>query len=136
MRPIVMTMVVILAFGPASLLADQDSETRINRDKLYHGDPDDFTKAGCIAADKVYLLIPAYAEIVDKGLTQDDPEYWILMNKANEVFKRALSKTEDDHEYDLIGELGSIVINGKKAPDITAKVKKIVRELVKNKDQE
>ena len=134
MRSRVLLLAALLVLCPTGLLlGDRNSADKIDKDKIYHGDPEDFTKAGCIAADKIYILIPAYKEIVDKGLTQDDPEYWILMNKANETFKQALEETEDKHEYELIGELGAIVVKGKKAPNITRKVDKIVRQLVNRK---
>lgn len=111
------------------------SDVEIDRTKIYHGDPDDYTKPGVISASKVYDEIPEYKEIKEKGLTPADPKYWILMKKADKTCKKALEQTETEHGFDLIGEVGSIKIKGKKVPDITKKVVEIVKRIVKKKSR-
>ena len=107
-----------LACWPMASLASADIEVLVES-QIYHGDPDYARSAACISANEVFLAIPAYRKILDEKIDKSDPRYWLLMEEANRVFRRALRKCERDHGYDLIGELGSIRVDGAPAPDIT-----------------
>ncbi|MBI4613240.1 MAG: hypothetical protein HY720_06475 [Planctomycetes bacterium] len=120
---------VLLALG-APALAAPDIEA--DEDHVYYGDPDLAEKPGVISANTVFLEIPAYKRIVDEKIPKDDPRYWLLMEEANRIFMAALRATDRNHGYDLIGELGSIKVDGKPAPDITSTVVEEVRKIVRN----
>ncbi|MHC4600793.1 MAG: hypothetical protein ACYS47_17515 [Planctomycetota bacterium] len=102
------------------LVVASPGDVKINEKKIYYGDPDDFEKPGVIRIVKVFKAIPEYQEAKKKG--KDDPEYYILLEKANEKFFTALERVADDKGYDLIGEVGAIKIKGKKVPEITSAV--------------
>jgi hypothetical protein len=100
---------------------------QVDPQRLYRGDPADFRKAACVSADQIYDAIPAYQEIVDRGLTKDQPQYWILISKANQDFHDALVQAEKQLGYDLIGERGTIRIDANPPTDITAQLIKLLR---------
>lgn len=108
-----------LSAGPLASIASGDIEV-LDENQIYHGDPDYARTAGCISANEVFMAIPAYRKIIDEKIDKSDPRYWLLMEEANRIFRRALRRSERDHGYDLIGELGSILVDGAPAPDITA----------------
>ncbi len=107
-----------------TLAAEGDVE--IDENKIYYGDADDFEKAGVIKIVKVFKAIPEYVQAQKKG--KDDPQYYILLEKANQKFSSALEKVAGEKGYDLIGEAGSIKIKGKKVPDITSLVIKALKD--------
>lgn len=111
---------------PAVVVFAADAETEIDHQKVYYGDPDNFTKAGVISISKVFNEIPEYREAKKKG--KDDPQYYILLEKANQKFFSALERVSDDEGYDLIGEIGAIKIANKKVPEITRAVIKALPE--------
>ncbi|MHC5038545.1 MAG: hypothetical protein ACYTHM_14635 [Planctomycetota bacterium] len=102
---------------PLTSFAEESKDTEIDEKKIYFGDPEAFKKPGVIQILKVFEAIPEYQDAKKKG--KDDPEYYILMEKANQHFSKALEKVAADEKYDLIGEVGSIKIKGKKVPEIT-----------------
>ncbi|MHC4605718.1 MAG: hypothetical protein ACYTAF_02125 [Planctomycetota bacterium] len=88
---------------------------------VYYGSLDDAKKPAEIVAQKVFDKIPEYREIKNKGLDEDDPEYWSLLSKANDKFYEAVRTVAQDKGYDVVVEKGSADLK-KKAPDITQKV--------------
>ena len=100
--------------------ADQNKENyEIEEDQIYFGHPKNFEKPCVLQAKKVYDGIFPYQDIVQRGLTKDDPEYWPLMRKAAYAFVRALKSVCKVHEFDLVGEPGSIAREGQSVPDVT-----------------
>lgn len=76
---------------------------------------------------KVFERIPEYLRIRTLGLDDRDPEYWILLAKANEKFYLTIRKTIKDLEtYDTVIRRGHVQLApGSKAtaiPDITHEV--------------
>jgi hypothetical protein len=82
-----------------------------------------------IEANKVWAEIPEYKKIIEDNLSEDDPEYHILMRKATERFEKALKKVAEREKYDMIGEVGSIRAVGqdaKEIPDATQQLVEVV----------
>ncbi len=100
----------------------------IDEGSIYLGDPANFRKPAVVDVDKVYQKIPEYREILDRDLDDSDPRYLILMRAASDKFRAALDAVSEEKGYDLIGGLGSIQIEGKKVPEITALVIKKLPE--------
>ena len=118
--PRILTAAVLglIVLSPLLVTASPSDDVKINEKKIYYGDPEDFKKPGVIHIKKVFDAIPEAREAKKKG--KDDPEYYILLEKANEKFLAALERVADDKGYDLIGEVGAIKIKGKKVPNITS----------------
>ena len=103
----------------------------IDESEIYYGDPDFFEKPAVVAANDIFMAIPAYRKIVDEHIPKSDPRYWLLMEEANKIFRRALARTRREHGYDLVGEIGSIQIDGESPPEITEIVVGVVEDLVR-----
>lgn len=119
--------VVLLATGLLAPAAPAEIEV-VAESQIYHGDPEYAEKPGCISANEVFMAIPAYRKIVEEKIQKSDPRYWLLMEEANRIFRRALRKAESQHGYDLIGEMGSITVDGGAPPDITAIVVQMAKD--------
>ena len=76
--------------------------------KVYYGNARLFKKPATIEADRVYRRIPEYKKILEKGLTDRDPEYHLLMKKASARFSEAVKRMARDLDHDLVVESGSI----------------------------
>ena len=72
-------------------------------------------------AATVFEKIPEYQEIRKRGLKRDDPEYWVLLNKANEKFYKAVKKVAEENKYDVVVEKGAFKFEST-PPDVTQKV--------------
>jgi len=121
-------LVLGLVFFPALIYAE------IDKDKCYLGDPEDFVKPAEVDSQKVFAVIPAYKEILEKGLDPSDARYHILMAEASEVFNVALVKCSEKYGYDLIGEKGAISEKGKKVKNSKGEevsVADITKEMIK-----
>jgi len=124
---IAMVLGALLA-GKARADDDYDFEV-VDASAIYFGDGSHPKTPAIIEANKVWAEIPEYKKILDQNLTEDDPEYHILMRKATERFEKALKKVADREKYDMIGELGSIRSVGedkKEIPDATQQLIEVV----------
>jgi len=101
---------------------------KVQEEKIYYGDPKNFRNPAVLDAAKIYNEIPAYQKIIQKGLTRNDPEYWPLMQKASNVFVRALKAVCKEKGIDLVGEVSSITCESAAVPEITEAVIAAVRE--------
>jgi hypothetical protein len=117
-RYLLLVCLVCAVAGPAVLSKDKDTE--VDKKKVYYGDPDNFKNPAVICLNDVFEKIPEYQDAKKKS--DDDPEYYILLEKANKKFQKALKKAATDNGYDLVGEKGSITVKNKTVPDITDKV--------------
>jgi hypothetical protein len=130
------TFVVFLAvgFGLAGGIdpvAAEDSEEAafevVDTDGIYLGTGKNPKTPGVLVADDVWKEIPEYKKILDDDLTEDDPEYHLLMLKATERFNKALKALAKRDSHDMLGEVGSIrATNGAKIPDVTKELVKLV----------
>ena len=76
--------------------------------KVYYGNSRLFRKPCVVSADRIYRRIPEYRKILDKGLTERDPLYHILMKKASARFREAVKQMARDMDHDLAAEKGYV----------------------------
>ncbi|MBI2930912.1 MAG: hypothetical protein HYY16_04620 [Planctomycetes bacterium] len=88
---------------------------------VYYGLVEGAQKPAEIVAARVFERISEYQEIKRRGLTKDDPEYWVLLNKANDKFYRAVKKVAEESKYDVVVEKGTVKFDGE-VPDVTQRV--------------
>jgi len=119
-----------LVLGGAKTAKADDSEAAfevVDTDSIYLGTGKNPKAPGVMVADDVWKEIPEYKKILDDDLTEDDPEYHLLMLKATERFNKALKALAKRDSYDMLGEVGSIKsTNGAKIPDVTKEMIKLV----------
>lgn len=106
-----------LAGGAAAAWAQGAS---VDKKHVYYGNPDSFSKPAEIRLLDVFQHIPEYLEARKKPT--DDPEYYLLLEKANKKFRTALDKAAEKGSYDLVAEKGSVENAPKTVPDITRTV--------------
>lgn len=87
---------------------------------VYYGKFDGAKKPGQIVATKVFQEIPEYMKIRDRGLKEDDPEYSILLAKANAKFYAAVAVAAVQASCDVVVEKGSAVFTAE-VVDLTQK---------------
>ena len=85
---------------------------------VYYGQMEDAKKPCQVKAKKVFSQIPEYKKIKEMGLTEDDAEYWLLLEKANAKFNTAVHNVAVGKGYDLVVEKGTAKFQGP-APDET-----------------
>lgn len=95
---------------------------QIRTSEVYYGNYRSFQRAAVIDTQKVFNAISHYREIKRLGLNKNSGRYWVLIQRSNRVFHRALRKIAKDKGYQLIGAKGAIVIDGKDPDDLTAAV--------------
>jgi hypothetical protein len=106
---------------PAALAGDAPAaDKEVDPSKVYSGDPNHFDNPAVLRIAKVFEAIPEYRDA--KKRDKDDPEYYILLEKANLKFFAALDKVVSENRYDLVAEAGSVKVKGKEIPDVTAAV--------------
>ena len=113
---------ILLLAGMPAVAGDKE----VDKTKVYYGDPDNFSTPAVITLLTVFENIPEYVDAKKKS--EDDPEYYILLKKANEKFQKAVKKVATDEGYDLVGEVGTVKVKGKEVPDVTDKVVKALSE--------
>jgi hypothetical protein len=103
----------------------------LDKQKIYYGDCTSFDKPATVAIDEIFPHIYAYKLIKERKLNEKDPEYWVLLLQANEVFRKALKTVAATSKHDLIAERGVIKPedNGTAIVDITHLV---IAELQRN----
>ncbi len=85
---------------------------------VYYGQLEDAKNPCQVKARKVFSQISEYKKIKEMGLTEDDAEYWILLEKANAKFNTAVHNVATEKGYDLVVEKGTVKFP-KKVPDET-----------------
>ena len=109
-------MLMVLAMA-ASLSASPDPAAA----KVYFGTAEGARKPAQVVSAKVFAKIPEFKKIKEKGLTKDNPEYFILLQKANAKFFAAVSKAAKAAGCDVVVEKGTGDFDGK-VVDLTSKV--------------
>ncbi|MGH2626822.1 MAG: hypothetical protein ACRDHY_09255, partial [Anaerolineales bacterium] len=64
----------------------------------------------------------SYREILNRGLTARDPDYWPLLRKANQAFIKALRHVCRATGHDLVFEAVPAAADAGEIPDITPSV--------------
>lgn len=129
-RMVVFAAICGLAAGIRPVAAEDAEEAAfevVDTDGIYLGTGKCPKTPGVLVADDVWKEIPEYKKILADELTEDDPEYHLLMLKATERFNKALKALAKRDSHDMLGEVGSIKANnGAKIPDVTAEMIKLV----------
>ena len=112
-------MVVVFALC-GSLLA-------LSKEDVYYGNYRQYKKAAEVNAKKVFMVIPAYKEIIEKNVDKDSALYLIKLAEANKAFLKAVTKYAKDNGYDLVCEEGAL----DNAASATDEVIKIAKENAK-----
>lgn len=112
--------VALWTIGMTSLLLGDGTFAVTDPAKVYYGDPGEFENPAVLTASAVFAKIREWREIQEKGLTSQDPEYWILLEKANRKFRRAVHRVAQEAGHDLVAETGAVVrADGAALPDVT-----------------
>ncbi len=96
----------------------------LSKEEVYFGNHRQYKKAAEVNAKKVFAQIPAYKEIIDKGIKEDSALYIIKLAEANKVFLEAVKEFAEDKGYDLICEEGAL----DDAPAVTDEVVEVVKQ--------
>lgn len=128
--PIATLCLFSLSFFCVTLAGSSKYEV-VNKNGIYYGNYSDFSRPACLSLKKVFYEIPEYRKILKKGLTREDPHYWLLLNAANEVFRNVVNGVAAENKYDLIGEQDSIRPESEKdsVPDVTHLALLYIRKL-------
>lgn len=105
--------------------ADQhDDQVRIDKNKIYYGNPSAWTRAAVVKGIQVVKATPSWKKMQQKGIRKGDPAYEIYFLRAKKEAVEAIQKAAGKYRpaYDLVGEVGSIVIQGRVVPNITQAV--------------
>lgn len=118
-----MALAFLFLLVPVQALAegDKDPVPVVDESKVYYGKALGCKAPAVVDADRVYRAIPEYKKILEKKLTEKDPEYSILMLKASRKFRTAVEAVATDGGYDLVAQVGAVTWEGHEIPDVTDK---------------
>lgn len=112
---------LLLLMTPWVLGAAAFGSGTVGSSDVYYGTPKGARKPAVVVAKTVFAEIPEYKEIKERGLTRDDPEYWILLGKANDKFYAAVRKVGERSGFDVVVEKDSARFDSEPF-DVTQKV--------------
>ena len=115
-----LVLFAILGAG-ASLLEvrAQSDRQHVAADRVYYGNPKRFLHGCELSLLAVFKEIPEYRRIIDEKIAKDDPNYAILLTRANRVFNKAVSRAAYQTGHDLVAEIGAITPRDAGIPDLT-----------------
>lgn len=116
------------------LVVGANPDYEVDKDRVYHGSPDSFKSPATLTRDLVFSEISAYKQIQKEGLNQNHARYWLLLQKANDVFNRVVAKVATDSGHDLVAESGAVRPKEKGTtppPDVTQMAIDAVKEVEK-----
>ena len=119
---VVMTVALTFTLLVPEVAADDKSKAKIDRSKIYYGNPSKFETPAVVNVQEVYLQIEEYKKIVDRNMDPSDPKYMMLLKAASRKFRKAVRAAAEQGGYDLVGARGSIEIKGQVVPEITQDV--------------
>jgi len=108
----------------AALLCVAATAIALTKEDVYYGNIRQYSKVAEVNAKKVFMVIPAYREIIDKNIEKDSALYIIKLNEANKVFREAIAEYAKDNNYDLVCEEG----RAEGAKNITDDIVKAIKE--------
>ncbi|MCX7920338.1 MAG: OmpH family outer membrane protein [bacterium] len=112
-------VVLFTYFAIGAFATDQIT---IKEEKVYFGNPKNYTSPAQLELAKVLDATREYQRIKKEKMKSDNPLYWILLQRANEKVYTAIKKVAEEKKYDLVGELGYITGTTDPIPDITKSV--------------
>jgi hypothetical protein len=92
---------------------------QINARHVYLGRYRSFRKPATLDTQKVFEAISYYQDVKRSGLTKKNGRYWILIQKSNRIFHKALRRLARREGFDLIGARDAIMIDGNNPTDVT-----------------
>ena len=127
----------LLLLGASAAPASSEGSYEVDEEKVYHGSADSFKSPATVDRDKVFAEITAYKQIEKEALNEKHPRYWILLEKANSVFKKVVEKVATDNSYDLIAENESVKWKGKgkskkTPPEVTQEAIDAIKDIEKD----
>ena len=90
----------------------------VDEGRVYLGNARLFKAPAHIDSNRVYRQIPEYREILEKGLTDRDVHYHVLMKKVAARFAEAVKAMARTHKHDLVAEVGAIEKSRGEASDV------------------
>ncbi len=79
-------------------IPDDDIDARM----IFHGSPSGFSNAGEVDLQTVVYATDAYKEIERGRIERGTGTYWIRMEQATSQAHRAIAKTAEEEELDLV----------------------------------
>ena len=110
----------------AVFLALCGAASALSKEEVYHGNHRKYKKPAEVNAKKVFAVIPAYKEIVEKDIKEDSALYLIKLAEANKLFLKCVKEYAEDKGYDLVCEEGAL----EDATSVTDDVIKLVKEKI------
>lgn len=104
--------------APVACLSDPD---------VLHGDVEDYTSGACVDVNECFDVIAAWIEIKERGLDEEDAEYYVLLAKANLAFYTALESVIDADKYDLVMRHDAALAKEEGFPNITDAVIEVLQ---------
>ncbi len=102
------------------LAAETPSDVQVrDRSKIYVGDAERFARPSVVVATRVYAEITEYQEVRRRQLDRNDPDYYVLMERAARKFRAALEEAAKAGGYDLVAEKGAVTRTNGTLPDLT-----------------
>ena len=127
-REVLLALALAVLGLPLAAETPPDVQVR-DRTKVYVGNPDRFTKPAVVVATKVYVEITEYQEVRRRKLDRNDPDYYVLMEKASRKFHAALEEAAKAGPYDLVAETGAVTRTEGTLPDLTDAAIEEVRKI-------
>jgi hypothetical protein len=128
-RIIVLAAALVLLGTTGLAVAGVGDYEVLDRTKVYHGNCLLFQRPCEVAADRVFQNIPAYQEILRRGLTEKDPQYHLLMKKASARFADAVKKMVAQQGHDLVAETGAVRVVREGADPVPDRTNDVIQSL-------
>jgi hypothetical protein len=103
----------------------------LSKDDVYYGNLKKYSRPAEVNAKKVFKVIPAYKEIIDKNIPTDSAQYLVKLEEANKVFKKIIASYAEDNKYDLVCEEATLA----NATNITDEIVKLAKEYKEDTSQ-
>lgn len=109
--------------------ADAFNDCRSDIAGIYYGDTRNFSKPASVDCIKVFRHISHFKLIMRRNMGEDNPRYWILIRRTNDVFRSAVQAIAEEKGYDLVGAPESVAAFEESAriPDVTGDVIAMVK---------
>ena len=118
-KPIYLALILIAIIFTYQFVS---AEVTVKEEKIYYGTAKEYSSPAQLELCKVLDATKEWQRIKKEKIKNDNPLYWILVQRANEKVQAAIKKVATDKKYDLVGELGYITGNPNPIPEITQQV--------------
>jgi len=95
----------------------------IDRGRIIFGDPDGTVdRVAVVDVPKAERKTAAWKKLESENPPAEDPRRALLLAEAKRAVRAAVARVAEAGGYDLVGEMGSIIVRGRTVPEITAQV--------------